>query len=60
MDKNSMSANELLACLAHSDLQEGEAIIKIGGRYVVCGISDLEVHAQAGYICEVEFKGYVK
>lgn len=61
MDKNKeLSANELLAAIAHADLKESEVVIKLADRWVCGSISEMDVHAQAGFIAEFEIKGYIK
>jgi hypothetical protein len=55
-----MTSLELVAMMAYANLQEGEAVIKLGGRWIVCGIKELNVRTIAGFVPDIDFKGFVK
>ena len=54
------NANSVLAALAHSDLKEGECVIKLNDTWIVCGIQSMQVKTGLGSYTEVELTGIVK
>ena len=54
------TGQQLLAELAHSDLSDGECVIKLNGHWIVCGIQRMQVTTGIGAYTEVELTGIVK
>ena len=49
----------LLAQLAHSDLKDGECVIKLNGEWTVCAIQTLQITAGVNSFTTVELSGVV-
>jgi len=56
-NKNEMGADELIAMMAHSDLKDGEMIIKLGGRWITANIHNLEVATEVGCVPTFKIEG---
>lgn len=55
-----VSASELLAILSHSDLKEGQAVIRVGGKFIVAYITSINLMIETGGLPEVNFSGYIR
>jgi hypothetical protein len=55
-----MTAHQLLASIAHPDMPEGTAIIKLGNRWISMDIKHINVDANAGEVVAIYLKGHVK
>jgi len=55
-----MTSFELLASIAHSDMPEATAIIKIGERWISMNIAEITVEANAQFVTTIDVKGHAK
>lgn len=52
------SATEMLAMLAHADLKDGQAVVRLDNRWITLSIKEINIKAQEGFINEITLTGY--